>query len=165
MSMIPKEEDGLIHNSKSSLSDLVAELLSGFDIEIEISMDEILVKSDHENVVPIAKIVKFDPRLDFNYLRCLSAVDYKDRIEIVYHFFSLEKRHKLILKTSLSPEHPTISSIVSVYPGSNWFEREAHDLYGVEFQNHPSLSPLLLYDGFEGHPGLKSFPFHEYNEW
>ena len=165
MSMIPQGKDGLMHSSKSSLYNLVAEPLSEFDVEIEISMDEMIVKINHDNIVPIAKIVKFDSRLDFNYLRCLSAVDYKDRIEIVYHLFSLEKRHKLILKTSLSPEHPTISSIVSVYPGSNWFEREAHDLYGVEFQNHPSLSPLLLYDGFKGHPGLKSFPFHEYNEW
>ena len=69
MSMIPKGEDGLIHNSKSSLSDLVAELLSEFDIEIEISMDEILVKSDHENVgEPVCPLCQHD--LPWN---CLNA--------------------------------------------------------------------------------------------
>ena len=165
MSMIPQGELGPTNDSQSHLSTLVAEVLAEFDVAIEDCMDETVVRFHHGNIVPIAKIIKFDSRLDCDYLRCLSAVDYKDRIEIVYHLSSLEKRHKLILKTSLTPEYPTISSVVSVWPGSNWFEREAHDLYGVEFENHPSLLPLLLYEGFEGHPGLKSFPFHEYNEW
>ena len=165
MSMIPQGEDGSMHDSKSPLSNLVAELLAEFDVEIEDCMDETVVKFNHENIVPIAKIIKFDSRLDCDYLRCLSAVDYKDRIEIVYHLSSLEKRHKLILKTYLTPEYPTISSVVSVWPGSNWFEREAHDLFGVTFLGHPNLEPLLLFEGFEGYPGRKNFPFNDYDEW
>lgn len=158
-------EECSLTDTKDGLSNLLVQILSEFDIETEISMDEVVVRADHENIISISKIVRYDSRLAFNYLRCLSAVDYTDRLEVVYHLFSLEKRQKLILKISLSPKDPRVPSIVSVWPSSNWFEREAHDLYGIEFEDHPSLSPLLLYDGFEGHPGLKSFPFHEYNEW
>ena len=59
----------------------------------------------------------------------------------------------------------SVPTVVTVWSGADWFEREAHDLFGVVFQDHPNLIPLLLYDGFEGHPGLKSFPYHEYEEW
>ena len=73
MSMIPQGEDGSMHDSKSPLSNLVAELLAEFDVEIEDCMDETVVKFNHGNIVPIAKIIKFDSRLDCDYLRCLSA--------------------------------------------------------------------------------------------
>ena len=52
-----------------------------------------------------------------------------------------------------------------MWRGADWFEREGHDLFVVVFEGHPDLSPLLLYEGFEGHPGRKSFPFHDYDEW
>ena len=55
--------------------------------------------------------------------------------------------------------------MTSVWRGANWFEREAHDLFGVVFNGHPDLRPLLLYEGFEGYPGRKEFPSHEYTEW
>jgi len=55
--------------------------------------------------------------------------------------------------------------VTGIWRSANWYEREAHDLFGVEFKGHPNLLPLLLYDEFEGFPGRKSFPFHEYDEW
>ena len=120
---------------------------------------------DRPNSLRFAALPGKTPRLTFDYLRCLSAVDYVDRIEVVYHLFSLERRHKMVVKVSLEPDSPRVASVVSVWKGADWFEREAHDLFGVEFEGHPNLAPLLLYEGFEGCPGLKSFPFHEYDEW
>ena len=92
-------------------------------------------------------------------------MDYEDRLEVNYHLFSRETRHKLVVKTSVPHDNPVVPSVISIWRGADWFEREGHDLFGVVFQGHPNLAPLLLYDGFEGHPGLKSFPFHDYDEW
>ena len=71
----------------------------------------------------------------------------------------------MVLKCDLNPTQPTISSVTNIWRGANWFEREAHDLFGVVFDDHPSLDRLLLPDDFEGNPGLKSYPLHEYKEW
>jgi NADH-quinone oxidoreductase subunit C len=60
---------------------------------------------------------------------------------------------------------PVAPTVTAVWPGADWFEREAHDLFGVEFEGHPDLKPLLLWEGFEGYPGRKSYPFNEYTEW
>ena len=58
-----------------------------------------------------------------------------------------------------------IATVTDLWEAASWYERETHDLFGVEFAGNPDLSPLLLYEGFEGHPGLKSFPLHDYEEW
>ena len=113
----------------------------------------------------MCRLAQESPDLDFDYLRCLSVVDYVERLEVVYHLFSLEKRHKMVIKTSVPPDEPNVPTISSIWRAADWFEREGHDLFGVVFQGHPNLAPLLLYEGFEGFPGRKSFPFHEYDEW
>ena len=71
----------------------------------------------------------------------------------------------MVIKINVPPEKALVPTVSSIWKAANWFERESHDLFGVVFEGHPNLSPLLLYDEFEGHPGLKSFPFHEYDEW
>ena len=71
----------------------------------------------------------------------------------------------MVVKANLDSSDPKISTVSDIWLAANWFEREGHDLFGVVFDGHPDLSPLLLYEGFEGHPGLKSFPFHDYDEW
>ena len=148
-----------------ALTALIPEVLRDFDVEIGAAVDEVVVTAKPEDIPAICRKAKEDPRLDFKYLRCLSVVDYVERLEVVYHLFSLGKRHKMVVKTSVSPEAPYVPSVTSVWRGADWFEREGHDLFGVEFQGHPNLAPLLLYEGFEGYPGRKSFPFHDYDEW
>ena len=149
----------------NALSALLAEVLKDFDAEIGAAVDEVVVTVKPQDVPAICRTAKEDARLDFNYLRCISVVDYVERLEVVYHLFSLEKRHKMVVKTGVSPEKPHVPSVVSVWRGADWFEREGHDLFGVVFQGHPNLAPLVLYEGFEGYPGRKSFPFHDYDEW
>ena len=148
-----------------ALSALLPEVYPALDVEVGAAVDEVVVAVGPTELLAVCRTAREDPRLTFDYLRCLSAVDYVDRIEVVYHLFSLERRHKMVVKVSLEPDSPRVASVVSVWKGADWFEREAHDLFGVEFEGHPNLAPLLLYEGFEGCPGLKSFPFHEYDEW
>ena len=70
-----------------------------------------------------------------------------------------------MVKTSVSPEDPHLPSLMSVWPGADWYEREGHDLFGVAFDGHPNLAPLILYEGFDGYPGRKSYPINDYQEW
>ena len=58
-----------------------------------------------------------------------------------------------------------LPTVTGVWGGADWYERESNDLFGVRFEGHPNLVPLLLYEDFEGYPGRKSFPFHDYDEW
>ena len=148
-----------------ALSALLPDILGDFDVEIGAAVDEVVVTVSPADITAVCRVVREDPRLDFDYLRCLSVVDYIERLEVVYHLFSLEKRHRVVVKTSVSPDDPRVPSVVPVWRGADWFEREGHDLFGVVFQGHPNLAPLLLYEGFEGFPGRKSFPFHDYDEW
>ncbi|MDP6300894.1 MAG: NADH-quinone oxidoreductase subunit C [SAR202 cluster bacterium] len=149
-----------------ALSALVTEIISPkFEVEIGAAVDEVTVTVKPEDIPALCLAARDDERLDFNYLRCLSVVDYNDRLEVNYHLFSLDKRHKMAVKTNLSPDDAVVGTVIEVWAGADWYEREGHDLFGVTFAGHPNLVPLLLYEGFEGFPGRKSFPFHEYEEW
>ena len=148
-----------------ALSALLADRLKGFDVEVGAAVDEVVVTIRPQDVPAVCRIAKEDPALDLSYLRCLSVVDYVERLEVNYHLLSLDKRHKAVLKASVDPEEPNVPTVTTVWRGADWFEREGHDLFGVVFEGHPNLVPLLLYEGFEGFPGRKSFPFHEYEEW
>lgn len=148
-----------------ALSALLTQAYADFDAQIAAAVDEPTLTVKPQDVPLICRIARQTPAIDCGYLRCLSVVDYGERLEVNYHLFSLDKRHKFVVKTSVSPDAPNVPSVVSVWRGADWFEREAHDLFGVIFDGHPDLSPLLLYEGFEGFPGRKSFPFHDYDEW
>ena len=148
-----------------ALRDLVPDILRDFTVEMGAALDEVVVTVQPQDVPAVCRLLKDDPSLDLNYLRCLSVVDYEVRLEVVYHLFSLDKRHKLVVKTSVSPDDARVPSVVGVWRAADWFEREGHDLFGVVFEGHPGLAPLLLYEGFEGYPGRKSFPYHDYDEW
>jgi len=95
--------------------------------------------------------------LKFDYLACLSGVDLKDKLLLIYHLYSMEFKHKLILKTDLDRTKPELSSVATVWQAANWHEREAYDLFGIKFTGHPYLERILTAEGFEGYPLLKDF--------
>ncbi len=148
-----------------ALSALLQSVLQDLDVSFRTAFDEVAVVVESGEVEEVCRRAREHPALDFDYLRSLSVVDYVERLEVNYHLLSLSMRHKMVVKTNLPPDDPRVPTVTGVWRGANWFEREGHDLFGVLFEGHPDLSPLLLYEGFEGHPGLKSFPFHEYDEW
>jgi len=93
-----------------------------------------------------------------DYFDWLSAVDeLDDRFRIVVHLWSTEAKAGLLIRTVVSGPAPVAPSVVGIYPGAGWHERETHEMFGVDFAGHPDLSPLLLPPEFEGHPLRKEF--------
>lgn len=93
----------------------------------------------------------------FPHLSCLTAVDFRDRLELVYLLYSHDQKERLCLKVDLPPENPVVDSVVSVWPTADWQEREVYDLFGIRFRGHPHLKRILLWEGYEGHPLRKDF--------
>tara|TARA_Y100000590_G_scaffold464094_1_gene632628 strand:- start:33598 stop:34131 length:534 start_codon:yes stop_codon:yes gene_type:complete len=135
------------------------------DVTISQSIDEIVLSVPSEQIQEAAQKLRQSEEFAFDYLRCLSVVDYEEYFEIVYHIWSRLHRHKLTLKTTTTYSNPIVKSVISIWKSADWFEREGYELFGIEFEGHGNLKPLLLWEGFEGYPGRKSFPFHEYSEW
>lgn len=104
-----------------------------------------------------------DERLKFDYLSCLSAVDYNDgKLGVVYHLTSMSLRHKIVLKALCTKENPHVQSVADVWGTANWHEREAFDLIGVIFDGHPDLRRILLPYDWEGHPLRKDYKVPEF---
>jgi len=120
---------------------------------------------DASRIVEVLRFLRDGAGLQFDMLADLTAVDYAThpdrdglRFEVVYHLLSSTLLHRLRVKAGV-PEMPCqIDSVVDVWPAANWMEREAFDLYGVRFRNHPDLRRILLYEEFEGHPLRKDYP-------
>ena len=114
-----------------------------------------------ERIVEICTFLRDDPELLFDFAMDLTGVDYlgeSPRFEVVYHLYSSEKKRRVRIKARLHEDDPTIDSVVSVWPGLNYYEREAYDMYGIVFRNHPNLKRILLYEAFVGHPLRKDYP-------
>lgn len=107
------------------------------------------------NLLALAKILR--EKYGFNHLADLTSVDYQDSFEIVYHLYSIPANRKIALKTRVSRDKPEIDSVFSVWPTADWQEREAYDLMGIIFKNHPNLIRILMPDDYVGHPLRKDF--------
>lgn len=93
----------------------------------------------------------------FDRLGNLTAVDWKDHIEMVYHLYNMEENVKLEVKAALDSAAPVIESATALYPGAEFEEREVYDLMGVEFLGHPDLRRILMPDDYPAHPLRKDF--------
>ncbi|HCG90702.1 MAG TPA: NADH-quinone oxidoreductase subunit C [Dehalococcoidia bacterium] len=112
----------------------------------------------------ICSFIKNDPTIDGQMLLCMAGVDYEDYAQIVYIIYSLNNNETLVIKSNLNYDQ-SIDSVANIWAAANWYEREIHDLYGILFDGNEDMSPLLLYEGFEGYPGRKDYPFYEYDEF
>ena len=115
------------------------------------------LKVPSEFLIEVAQFVKEDPRLDFRMCHCVSGVDYGDHLCSVLHLYSLQHKHKLVLKTECSKEDPAVPSVAEVWKTANWHERESFDLVGITYLGHPNLRRILLSDDWEGHPLRKDY--------
>lgn len=104
-------------------------------------------------------LLKTDPELHFDYLECVTGIDYPDdgKIAVVYHVYSYVKKHRIVLKCFLERQDPALPTLSGVWSTANWQERECFDLLGVLFEGHPDLRRLLLPDDWEGHPLRKDY--------
>jgi NADH-quinone oxidoreductase subunit C len=124
--------------------------------------DTALVRS--ESWKEICAWLRSDSSMSFDMLVDLCAVDYpqrEPRFEVVVHLLSIEKHHRLRLKTRVGDEEGNaaeVDSVTAIWPGANWLERETWDMIGVKFRGHPDLRRILMYPEFEGHPLRKDYP-------
>ena len=128
----------------------IAEVVPG---SVAAAADKVTVVVNSKSLYQVAEFLKNTLELDFDYLNDLTAVDYLDYFEVVYHLTSLKHNHSLVLKTRCyEREKPIVSSVVSLWRAADFQEREVYDLMGITFEGHPNLKRLLLWEGFAGHP-------------
>jgi len=117
----------------------------------ESGKDSFLVKSGF--LLTVASYLKDTPGLDFDFLSYVTAVDYYDYFEVVYHLISLEQDHSLVMKTRCyGRDNLSLPSVVSLWRGADYQEREIYDLMGISFDDHPNMRRIFMWEGFEGHP-------------
>lgn len=105
----------------------------------------------------LALDLRNDPDFAFNFLFCLTCVDWKTHLTMVYHLRSTGHRHELVVKCNLDRENPEVESVASIWRTAEFHEREVFELFGVKFLNHPDLRKLILPDEWEGYPLRKDY--------
>jgi NADH-quinone oxidoreductase subunit C len=121
-----------------------------------------------EGIFPVVEGLKQEPSLKFNYLNDLTAVDWlgkkQPRFEVCYMLRSPSNQHFLIMLKVPLEDSESVPSIVNIYKGANWPEREVFDLMGIEFINHPRMERLIMPDNFQGHPLRKDYPLEGFGQ-
>lgn len=124
-------------------------------LEFDETAEEPIVIVAKEELFRCMEILK--KKYMFHMLSCITAVDYKDRVEIVYDLVNRKENCTLMIKAILDKQSPSIASMTSLWSEANFQEREQYDLVGVEFTNHPDLRRILLPEDFVGYPLRKDF--------
>jgi NADH-quinone oxidoreductase subunit C len=135
-------------------------------IKTEIAYGELMAIVRRESLLRVLTFLRDDPECLFRQLSDLCGVDYPDRserFEVVYNLLSVKHNQRIRLKVATDETNP-VPSATGIYSAAGWFEREAWDLYGIYFADHPDLRRLLTDYGFEGHPLRKDFPLTGYVE-
>ena len=152
-----------------ALKDLGDHLAAAFPqdvIKIEVAHGELVATVKREAIVRVLTFLRDDANCLFQQLVDICGVDFPDRAErfdVVYNLLSLRHNQRIRLKVLTDEENP-VPSATAVYSAAGWFEREAWDLFGIYFADHPDLRRLLTDYGFEGHPLRKDFPLTGYVE-
>ncbi|WP_300284839.1 NADH-quinone oxidoreductase subunit C [Nitrosomonas sp.] len=148
-------------------------ILEGQEIDISRALGEITVLVHSRDLLGVIEILKTHEDLGFDTLVDLCGVDYSEystetyagykrgdrRFAVVYHLLSVKHNYRLRVRVFAEDnEFPAIDSVMSIWPSANWFEREAFDLFGIIFNNHPDLRRILTDYGFIGNPFRKDFP-------
>ena len=111
-----------------------------------------------EAILEVCRFLKEDSALHFDYLVSVSAVDYVEYFEMVYHLVSMTNNHSVVLKAKCwGREDLTVPSVTSLWQGADFQEREVYDLMGINFSGHYNMKRLMLWEGFPGHPQRKDY--------
>ncbi len=125
-------------------------------LEIKIINDGLVLKP--EDLPRVAKLLKESPESKLDYLSLITGVDYVEFLESVYHLYSVEKRvGPVVLKVRVPRTSPKIPSLVPLYRGAEFQEREAYDMMGIVYEGHPDLRRIFMWEGFEGFPLRKDY--------
>ncbi len=153
-------EASILDETLDTLGKTIAAALPNAITGTAVAHHELNVTAKASDIVAVMRFLRDDPRCQFVCLIDVTAVDYpsrEQRFDVVYHLLSPKLNLRLRVKVP-TDEDTAVPSIIEVFPGTEWFEREAYDLYGVVFTGHPDMRRLLTDYGFEGHPLRKDFP-------
>ena len=141
-----------------SLQAYMVPSLRGESVAVEVSRDDLTA---------VMTACREDARLSLDYLRSLSGIDWQDEgLEVVYHLWSMTQRHALTVKTRVTYADASVPSVAALYPAADWHERETRDMFGINFEGHWNLVPLLLPEDMTDHfPLRKDNPLQEIEEW
>jgi NADH-quinone oxidoreductase subunit C len=148
--------DEMLDTLGRTIADALPASVTGYAV----AHHELTVDAKAADIVAVARFLYDDPRCLFWNIIDVTAVDWpgrEPRFDVVYHLLSPKHNVRLRVKIKTDEETP-VASIIGVYPGADWFEREAYDLYGVAFTGHPDMRRILTDYGFDGHPLRKDFP-------
>jgi NADH-quinone oxidoreductase subunit C len=155
----------------SQVSNVVVDALRSWSAN---AIDEVVEFRDETTLVVARKVLRAiaercreHAALQFNLLSDATCVDrfpMEPRFELDYHLVSIPKRLRVRLQVRLSGNDPVVDSLVPVWPGANWLEREIFDLFGIQFTGHPDLRRILLPDDWEGYPLRKDYPVEGFRD-
>jgi NADH-quinone oxidoreductase subunit C len=140
-----------------SAKDITSQLSGKFPGVIEeAGKDSVLVKSD--SLLAVLEFLKTTDGLKFDYLNYITAIDYYSYFEVVYQVTSLEHNRSVIIKARCyGRDNPVLPSVIGLWQGANFQEREIFDLMGIKFEGHPNMKRIFLWEGFKGHPLRKDY--------
>lgn len=125
-------------------------------------LGELTVEVGREGILDVCRFIHDDPTLNFDFITDICSVDFPNempRFEMVYQLYSVEKNHRIRLKVRVPEEDCHIDSVVEVWRGADFLEREVYDMMGIRFNNHPDLRRILMTEDYEeGYPLRKDFP-------
>jgi NADH-quinone oxidoreductase subunit C len=144
------------------IAEKIKELFPEQVIEVVNFRDQVSVIIKKDMVFAILKYLHDEPLFSFDHLQDLTAVDYlkkKDiRFEVVYNLYSMKYRHQIRIRAQVADDKPSISTVVPIWEGANWHERECYDMFGIRFNGHPDPRRILMPEDWEGYPLRKDYP-------
>jgi NADH-quinone oxidoreductase subunit C len=161
----------IVTESSSKNANVVAECLRSWNAKAVAEVIEF--RGETTIVVPrellraTAERCREDAKLQYNFLTdatCVDRTPAEPRFELNYHLVSIPRREKVRLRVWVGGNDPVVDSLVPVWPGANWLEREVFDLFGIRFTGHPDLRRILLPDDWEGHPLRRDYPVEGYRD-
>lgn len=148
-------------------ADYIKNNFAGATVAEPIAYDNLIIYVEAKEIVNFLKFLRDDKDLSFKTLLDVFGADLlgirSPRFEVIYNLLSYKLNNRLTVKVALN-EGEKVATVCEVFSTANWFEREAFDMYGIEFMNHPDLRRILTDYGFEGHPLRKDFPLTGYKE-
>jgi NADH-quinone oxidoreductase subunit C len=143
----------------AAIFEQVSRRFGGIALEASVEHGILALLIEPARVGEVALALKIE--LGFDMFLDVTAIDWpgrEPRFDVVYHFYSTRARVRVRLKTRVPESDPTVESLVPLYGAAGFMERECHEMYGIAFRGNDDLRPILLYEGFKGHPLRKDYP-------
>ncbi len=142
--------DAIFNSLKTEFGDDVISLTESKEVE-----SFIIIKA--HRITEICLYLRDEPLMLFDYLVNLSGMDYKENFTVVYHLYSISNKHRIVLKVELEKDNPVVPTVELVWKSANWHEREAYDMFGIQFEGHPYMVRILCPYDWVGHPLRKDY--------